>query len=89
MVQAPLPAEEPVKFDTQARPGICLCGGPATIYDTRAKDKRLNFRCHKLSGVGHPIHYGFVSVDAYEDLGQEAYAGTSRAGSSLERAPTS
>ena len=38
----------------------CLCGGPATIRDTKAEDGRLHFSCHDLTPEGKAKHYGFV-----------------------------
>ena len=42
------------------RLGFCLCGGPATIRDTKAEDGRLHFSCHDLTPEGKAKHYGFV-----------------------------
>ena len=42
------------------RLGFCLCGGAATIRDTKAEDGRLHFSCHDLTPEGRAKHYGFV-----------------------------
>jgi len=59
--------------DPNPRTGICLCGGSATIFDTKAADDRIQFRCHKRNELGHSIHFGFVLPSAYVDLGQEPH----------------
>ena len=50
------------------RTGICLCGEPATIRDTKAEDRRLHLVCHDLTEDGKAKHYGFVDRSEAERL---------------------
>ena len=50
------------------RDGICLCGEPATIRDTKAADGRLHFVCSDLTPDGKSKHYGFVDRSEAERL---------------------
>ena len=57
------------------RTGICLCGEPATIRDTKAEDGRLHFVCHDLTEDGKAKHYGFVDRSEAERLEVLEYDG--------------
>ena len=50
------------------RLGKCLCGGSATIRDTKAEDGRLHFQCHDLTPLGKAKHYGFVDASEAKRL---------------------
>ena len=50
------------------RDGICLCGEPAIIRDTKAADGRLHFMCSDLTAEGKSKHYGFVDRSEAERL---------------------
>lgn len=63
------------KVDRNPRVGTCLCGGPATIFDTKNPD-RLSFRCHKVNPLGFTMHFGFVMVEDQVALGQPPLEGT-------------
>jgi len=71
-------SKEKGDFDPNPRTGVCLCGGAATIFNTKAADGRIQFRCHKVDEVGHAIHFGFVLPPAYVDLGQEPHDSTAK-----------
>ena len=57
------------------RNGICLCGEPATIRDTKAGDGRLHFVCSDLTEDGKAKHYGFVDRSEAERLEVIEYDG--------------
>lgn len=57
------------------RNGICLCGEPAIIRDTKAADGRLHFICSDLTEDGKAKHYGFVDRSEAERLEVIEYDG--------------
>ena len=62
-------------FVTNPQIGICLCGEPATIRETKAEDGRLHFVCHDLTEDGKAKHYGFVDRSEAERLEVIEYDG--------------
>ena len=60
---------------TNPRTGICLCGEPAIIRDTKAADGRLHFMCSDLTEEGKAKHYGFVDRSESERLEVIEYDG--------------